>query len=146
MTIYIGYHLSSSKESDAMNDHQPRAADKPANANGGAAAHAQPVSDRKEARIPQSAGAAEKDVPNAKHPAVELLDQATTAAGDALTSMAENLGEQAQDMARRIGDQTTAGTRAAGDYLSRRTGANPLAALLIAGAIGYAVSYLVHRH
>ena len=140
------YMAPSYKESDAMNEHQPRTADKTATATSGAAGHAQQhVTDHKEVKTSAPPGAAEKDVANTKHPAVELLDQATIGAGDALASMAENLGEQAQDIARRIGDQATGGTKAASDYLSRRTGANPLAALLVAGAIGYAVSYLVHR-
>lgn len=35
------------------------------------------------------------------------------------------------------------GTQAA-DYLSHRTTAQPLLALLLAGAIGYGIAYLVH--
>ena len=72
--------------------------------------------------------------------------------------MARNAGEQAramaagaQDMARRAADQASAagevlydqGTRA-GEYLTRNVNEYPIAALLIAGAVGYGLGYLIH--
>jgi hypothetical protein len=77
-------------------------------------------------------------------------------------NMARNLGEQArsamadpsttaQELARRAREQATIATDAmyrqgaqAGEYLSRNINEYPLAALLIAGAIGYGLAYLIH--
>ena len=77
-------------------------------------------------------------------------------------NMVRNLGEQArsamgdpgataQDLARRAREQASMagdalyqqGTRA-GEYLSRNINEYPLAALLIAGAVGYGLAYLIH--
>jgi ElaB/YqjD/DUF883 family membrane-anchored ribosome-binding protein len=126
-----------------MDDHRPQTTAKPANANGGGAA--EPASDNPKVKA-QRSGAVEKDP--AAHPkqvAGERIDHAKRAVGDALASTAGELGEQAQDAARRIGDRTAATTKATGEYLSRSAGANPLTALLVAGAVGYALGYLVHR-
>ena len=129
-----------------MDDHRPQNRDKPANANGGTAAGAGPASDPDKAETHRPSGSATKDVAaQTKQVADELIDHAKNVAGAALTSIAEDLGEQAQDAARRIGDRTAATTKAAGDYLSRSAGAYPLTALLVAGAVGYALAYLVHR-
>jgi|HubBroStandDraft_3_1064219.scaffolds.fasta_scaffold743086_1 ElaB/YqjD/DUF883 family membrane-anchored ribosome-binding protein len=77
-------------------------------------------------------------------------------------STASNLGEQArsaideagataQELAQRAREQASTaidalyrqGTRA-GEYLTRNVNEYPLAALLIAGAIGYGLGYLIH--
>ena len=77
-------------------------------------------------------------------------------------SMARNVGEQArtmansatstaQDLARRAREQTSAATDTlyeqgaqAGQYLTRNVNEYPLTALLVAGAIGYGLGYLIH--
>lgn len=77
-------------------------------------------------------------------------------------NMVRNLGEQArsaigdpgataQDLARRAREQaSTAGDviyqqgSRAGEYLSRNINEYPFAALLIAGAVGYGLAYLIH--
>ena len=75
-------------------------------------------------------------------------------------SMARNVGEQArsavasagtaaQDLAQRARDMSGAdalyqqGARA-GEYLTRNVNEYPLAALLVAGMVGYGLAYLVH--
>jgi hypothetical protein len=67
--------------------------------------------------------------------------------------VARNVGEQArtvaataQDVARRAGEQTYEGGQRAGEYLTRNVNEYPLAALMVAGAIGYGVAYLVHSN
>jgi ElaB/YqjD/DUF883 family membrane-anchored ribosome-binding protein len=121
-----------------MDEHRPHTSDKPAKANGRGAAAAKPTSDRNAAKTHQRV--VEKQVAQAKHVAGELIDHAKSAVGDALTSAAEDLGERAQEVARRTRDQAAATTKSAGDYLSRNAAARPLTALLVAGAVGYALA------
>ena len=89
------------------------------------------------------------------------MDQARTAArdaGDQVWSAAATAGATAQDLARRAREQTDTlyqqasaasetllqqGTRA-GEYLTRNVNEYPLTALLLAGAIGYSMAYLIH--
>jgi vacuolar-type H+-ATPase subunit H len=95
----------------------------------------------------------------------QVMDQAKTTANQAMEqakTMARNIGEQArsvagdpgataQELARRAREQATAagdvlyrqGQRA-GDYLSQNVNEYPLAALLVAGMIGYGLAYLIH--
>ena len=73
-----------------------------------------------------------------------------------LAQKASNAGVQAVDaiqgVARDVGNQTSQavtsayrqGTRA-GAYVTRYAAEQPLTALLIAGAIGYGIAYLIHR-
>jgi ElaB/YqjD/DUF883 family membrane-anchored ribosome-binding protein len=77
-------------------------------------------------------------------PAVEMLDRARSAAAD--------VGDAAQDIVHRARDQATAAadtmhqqSRRLGEYLSQNTEQNPLTALLIAGAVGYGLAYLMNR-
>jgi ElaB/YqjD/DUF883 family membrane-anchored ribosome-binding protein len=60
----------------------------------------------------------------------EVVQGAAREAGSQATRAAENLYEQ--------GSQ-------AGDFITRYTAEQPVPALLIAGAIGYALAYLIHR-
>ena len=62
--------------------------------------------------------------------------QAQTAAVQARDAAAE-AGKQVADVGAKAGAQ-------AADYVSRRTAEQPLIALLVAGAIGYALAYLIH--
>ena len=130
-----------------MDEHRPQTSDKAVNANGGTPVGAAAVSNSDKVKTHPPAGSvAEEVATKTKQVADELIEHAKNVAGAALTSMPEELGEQVQDAARRIGDRTAATTKAAGDYLTRSAGASPLTALLVAGAVGYALAYLVHRH
>jgi len=71
------------------------------------------------------------------------LDRASGIAGQAV--------EQATTMARNIGNQASAASGAvyqqsarAGEYVTRNVNQYPVPALLIAGAIGYLMAYLMH--
>jgi hypothetical protein len=74
-----------------------------------------------------------------------------------MMDMARNVGEQAwaaasnpvataQDLARRAGEHTVEQSQRAGEYLTRNVNEYPLAALMVAGAIGYGIAYLVHSN
>jgi len=59
--------------------------------------------------------------------------------------------EQAGSVARNLGEQASAASDAlyqqgarAGDYVSRNVNEYPLPALLVAGAVGYGLAYLIH--
>src|SRR5947207_8268585 len=67
------------------------------------------------------------------------------AAGEALASVAENIGEPARDEAGAAAEALLRQTRRAGDRLSRYATAKPLTALLVAGAVGYGLGYLIQR-
>jgi ElaB/YqjD/DUF883 family membrane-anchored ribosome-binding protein len=62
--------------------------------------------------------------------------QAQTAAAQA----GSTIQDAATEVSKQVGD---AGAKAA-DYVSRSTAEQPLLALLIAGAIGYGIAYLIH--
>jgi len=62
-------------------------------------------------------------------------------ASDAIQGMAQDVGNQASQVASTVYEQ---GARAKG-YVSRYAAEQPLGALLIAGAIGYGLAYLIHR-
>jgi hypothetical protein len=67
--------------------------------------------------------------------------QAVAQAGDVVQGVAHEVGSQAGQAAATVYQQ---GVRAGG-YLSRYTAEQPLTALLIAGALGYGLAYLIHR-
>ncbi|HEX3861218.1 MAG TPA: hypothetical protein VHY35_05950 [Stellaceae bacterium] len=67
-------------------------------------------------------------------------------------AVAGSIGGMAQDTARQVANQATAAADTlsnqggmARDYLARTVEENPLTAVLVAGAIGYAVACLLHR-
>ena len=73
-------------------------------------------------------------------------------ASDAGRQAAAQAGEVMQDAAREASNQATQAasnlyeqSSQAGDYISRYTAEQPVTALLIAGAIGYGLAYLIHR-
>ena len=85
----------------------------------------------------------------------ETMERARAAAGNAgeqVWAAAANVGATAQDLAVKAREQTAAaggmlyqqGTLA-GEYLTRNVNAYPLTALLLAGALGYGMAYLLHR-
>ncbi|HEX6442966.1 MAG TPA: hypothetical protein VF007_12315 [Stellaceae bacterium] len=71
--------------------------------------------------------------------------------GEQARSAMDDPGAAAQDLARRAREQASMagdvlyqqGSRA-GEYLSRNINEYPFAALLIAGAVGYGLAYLIH--
>jgi ElaB/YqjD/DUF883 family membrane-anchored ribosome-binding protein len=67
--------------------------------------------------------------------------QAVVQAGDAAQGVAREVGNQAGQAAATVYQH---GARAGG-YLSRYAAEQPLTALLIAGAVGYGLAYLIHR-
>ena len=72
--------------------------------------------------------------------------------GATAQQMARRAGDTAQDLARRAREQTGVagdtlyqqGARA-GQYLTRNVNEYPVAALLIAGMVGYGLAFLIHR-
>ena len=75
----------------------------------------------------------------------DLAGQARSAAVEAGSS----IQDAAIKAARQVGDAAAKtyehGARA-GEYVSRNTTEQPLLALLIAGAIGYGIAYMIHRN
>jgi len=85
-----------------------------------------------------------------------LLDQGKSIAQD-VANRASETGRQAMDRAgefiegvapraREMASNLDEQGSHTGEYVSHYTAQQPVAALLIAGAIGYALGYLVHRH
>ncbi|HMD63428.1 MAG TPA: hypothetical protein VKF83_05570 [Stellaceae bacterium] len=73
--------------------------------------------------------------------ASEAGKQAVAQAGEVIQGAAREAGNQATQAANNLYQQ---GSRA-GDYITRYAAEQPLAALLVAGAIGYGLAYLIHR-
>ena len=68
--------------------------------------------------------------------------QAVAQASDAIQGVAREVGNKVDQAATTAYQQ---GARAGG-YVSQYTAEQPLTALLIAGAIGYGLAYLIHRN
>ena len=73
--------------------------------------------------------------------ASEAGKQAMAQAGEVIQGAAREAGNQATQAANSLYQQ---GSRA-GDFVSRYAAEQPVTALLIAGAIGYGLAYLIHR-
>ena len=73
--------------------------------------------------------------------ASEAGRQAMTQAGELVQGAAREAGAQATQAATNLYQQ---GSRA-GDFISQYVAEQPVAALLVAGAIGYGLAYLIHR-
>ena len=84
-----------------------------------------------------------------KAAAEEIIDHAKSTAGEALTSMAEDVARQAPEIAQRVRDQAATVAddlyRSGGEYVSRQVETYPLTSVLLAAAVGYGVGYLVSR-
>ena len=125
---------------------------------------AKPALDQSKGDMPQAQRAASDVLTQTKGAAGEVISKARTAAGDFIeknlgedtlnkaTDMVEDLGEKAQDIARRTRDQASVAAQnvyqqgnRAGVYLSENVQANPVPAVLIAGAIGFGLAYLIYR-
>ena len=72
-----------------------------------------------------------------------LGDQARSAINDP-SATAQDLARRAREQAATAGDMLYQQGSRAGEYLSRNINEYPFAALLIAGAIGYGLAYLIH--
>lgn len=100
-------------------------------------------------RIGEQVNKVGDDVKNGMATAVETV---TDLAGKAQTAAVEAAGtirDAAAETAERVGDATTSTYRQgvrAGEYVSQYTAEQPLLALLIAGAIGYGIAYMIHGH
>lgn len=68
--------------------------------------------------------------------------QAVTQASDAIQGVARDVGNQVDQAVTTAYQQSAR----AGGYVSRYAAEQPLTALLIAGAIGYGLAYLIHRN
>ena len=82
-------------------------------------------------------------VAGAMDAASDLAGKAQTAAAEAgstIQGAASETVRQVRDAAAKTYDQ---GAQVA-DYLSRNTAEQPLLALLLAGAVGYAIAYMIH--
>jgi ElaB/YqjD/DUF883 family membrane-anchored ribosome-binding protein len=81
--------------------------------------------------------------------ATELASKASTAGAEAVTQASETIHDVAREAGNQAGQAATAvyqqGARAGG-HVSRFAAEQPLTALLIAGAVGYGIAYLLHRH
>jgi ElaB/YqjD/DUF883 family membrane-anchored ribosome-binding protein len=72
------------------------------------------------------------------------IDQAKTTAHD-LSSRVQDTARQVQDKARATTDVLYEQGSQARDYMIRNMEERPLMALLVAGAVGYGLAYLIHR-
>lgn len=100
--------------------------------------------DKKVGEQVSSVGNAVKEgIASAAEKGSDLTGQAQTAAAQAASA----IQDAAAEGSKRVAD---AGTKAyqqgaqAADYVSRNTTEHPLRALLIAGAIGYGIAYMIH--
>jgi hypothetical protein len=67
----------------------------------------------------------------------------------AATEAGGRVRDAAIETAKQVGDAAATTYRQgarAGEYVSQNTAEQPLLALLIAGAIGYGIAYLIHAH
>ena len=101
-----------------------------------------------ENRISDQVSRAANDVKNGVTGAAgtlsDLAGQARSAAVEAVNTIqgaAIEIGKHIRDAASETYRQ---GARA-GEYVSRNTAEQPMLALLIAGAIGYGIAYMIHR-
>lgn len=80
----------------------------------------------------------------------ELAQQAASMAGEAASALAEarngawDVAQKAGAGARGLADQAYRSSRQGAEELAGRVEERPLLALLVAGAIGYALAYLLH--
>ena len=81
------------------------------------------------------------------------METITDLAGKAQTAAVDTGGtirDAAMETAKQVGDAATKTYRRgvrAGEYVSQNTAEQPLLALLVAGAIGYGIAYMIHaRH
>jgi ElaB/YqjD/DUF883 family membrane-anchored ribosome-binding protein len=133
-------------EGSAMDEHRPKVrdiSDNPATA--ASAAKPKGALDQSSGNTHEPHREAGDMLAEATNAASDAVERAKAAAGEALASVAENLGEHARDQAASTAEALLRPTRGAGDRLSHYAAANPLTALLVAGAVGYGFGYLLHH-
>jgi ElaB/YqjD/DUF883 family membrane-anchored ribosome-binding protein len=96
-----------------------------------------PVLDDLQAKAGQAMGQASDMARQASSAGAQAVSQAS----DAVQGAARQVSGQASQAASKVYEQGAW----AGGHISRYTAEQPLAALLIAAAIGYGIAYLIHR-
>lgn len=91
--------------------------------------------------VQQSAGEAIDKATAMARQATQAGGQAAAQAGEVIQGVAREVGSQASQAATNLYQQ---GATAHG-YITRYTAEQPVMALLVAGAIGYGLAYLIHR-
>jgi hypothetical protein len=76
--------------------------------------------------------------------AVETGNDLAGKAQTAATEAGNTIQNAAMETAKQVSDATSKHGAQAAEYVSRNTTEKPLLALLIAGAIGYGIAYMVH--
>jgi hypothetical protein len=88
---------------------------------------------------------AKNGIETVKGTVTDVAGKAQTAAGEA----GGTVRDAAIETAKQVGDAATTTYRQsvrAGEFVSQNTAEQPLLALLIAGAIGYGIAYMIHAH
>jgi hypothetical protein len=131
-----------------MDEHRPKVRDiseTAAKAASAAAAKAKAALEQSNGNTHESHHEAADMPARVNNAADDAVEHVKAAAGEALASVAENIGEPAGDQAAKAAEALLGHTRRAGDRVLRSAAANPLTALLVAGAVGYGLGYLLHR-
>ena len=120
-------------------------------AHGGAGETANKVAGDAKAALSDTLDQGRQKVQDLQSAASDVVDKARSMAqgiGEQARSTLADAGNTAQDLARQARDQAgqiyDQGSRA-GRYLAHNVEQNPLVALLVAGAVGYGIAYLLHR-
>ena len=79
-----------------------------------------------------------------EHPLDHSLERRPEAAKTRFKAMVRDIGGQAREQASAASDVLYRQGRRTGEYLTQNVNEYPLAALLIAGMIGYGLAYLIH--
>ncbi len=98
---------------------------------------------RAEGQADQLAGTFQKTYGAAKEQISDIADKASDYAGQAASGV-KDAGESLRAQAERLSRSARELGTQAGDYAGRALREKPLASLLLAGAIGYALSFLIH--
>jgi len=96
-------------------------------------------------RLQASYGDAREKLSDAARASATLVGQAAKEVTDQASTAVRNAASQATHKASEIGDQLYASGARRTEALSRTVEEQPLTALLVAGAIGYGLSFLIHR-
>ena len=86
---------------------------------------------------------AKSGIETVKGTVTDVAGKAQTAAGEASGAVRDAAIETAKQVSDAAATTYRQGVRA-GEYVSQNTAEQPLLALLIAGAIGYGIAYMIH--
>jgi ElaB/YqjD/DUF883 family membrane-anchored ribosome-binding protein len=98
-------------------------------------------------RIGEQVAKVRDDAKNGIETVKETITDVAEKAQTAATEAGGTVRDAAIETAKQVGDAATTTYRQgvrAGEYVSQSTGEQPLLALLIAGAIGYGIAYMIH--